>query len=87
MGGHWKLVNFDNEIINSRESHDKNWGANSPKSEESMEMIDMLTCIQNHVSSSAEGEVITINDKTILKKQQTKNGGKPAIMKMMLVEQ
>ena len=55
MGGCWKLVNFDNKMMKSRESHNKKWGANSPKASVAMEMLDMLTHMKNYASSSAEG--------------------------------
>ena len=55
MGGHWKLVNFDNEITNSKELYDKNWRVNIPKAEEVMAMLHILTCMKNNVSSSTEG--------------------------------
>ena len=52
-GGHCKLVTLCNEIINSRESCDKNLGATSLKAAEAMTMLDMLSFMQNHVSSGA----------------------------------
>ena len=67
---HWKLVNFDNEMINNRESHDKNWGANSPKAAEAMVMLDVSTFIQNHALSRVEGEITMINDNSLSNKEE-----------------
>ena len=52
-----------------------------------MEMLIMITCTQNHLSSSTEGEMVMINGNALLNKEANENGGKPEIMQIMLVEQ
>ena len=42
MGGRWKIVNFENQIIMCKEIFNKKWGVNGPKAAESTIMMDML---------------------------------------------
>ena len=48
----------------------------SPKAVEVMAMLDMLTCMQNHESLSAEGETMFINDNELWNKEANENWSK-----------
>ena len=69
MEGHWKLVNSDNEITYNIEWWDKNWRENIPKATQAMVMLGMITFMPNHESSSAEGEIMLINDNKLWNKE------------------
>ena len=66
MGSYLKIVNFENQIIMSKEIFNKKWDVNSPKYAEAAIMLDMLEVLKEHTMTQLEGELIFINDNKLL---------------------
>ena len=55
MGGHWKIMNFYNPTIKSKEIFNKEWSVNRPKAVEAAIMLDMLEFLKELISPQLEG--------------------------------
>ena len=67
MGGHWKILNFENQIFISKETFNKKWDVNSLKAAEDAIMLDMLEFVNELTSSQLKGELIIINDNKLMR--------------------
>ena len=47
IGGHYKIVNFENNTVASKELFNKQWGVRSPKAVEDVIMLNMLDFLTN----------------------------------------
>ena len=66
MRRHWKIVDFDNNTIKSKEIFNKKWGVNIPKVAEAATILDMLECVKGLTETNLEGKMIVINDNKLL---------------------
>ena len=66
IGGHSKIVNFDNHTVASKETSNKEWDVDSPKAVEAAIILDMLDFAKELTMSQLEEELIIINDKKML---------------------
>ena len=66
MGGHWKIVGFENNTTISNEMFNKKWGANRTKASEAAKILDMLEHVKGGTATNLEGEIIVINDNKLL---------------------
>ena len=55
LGGHWKIVNFDNHAVSSKDTFNKEWSVNSPKAAEAATMLGILDFVKESTMSQLEG--------------------------------
>ena len=65
MEGCWKIVDFENGVIERKETFNKKWGVNSPKAAEAATILDTLEHVNGSTGTHLEGQLIVINDKKI----------------------
>ena len=46
IGGYWKIVDFGNHAVASKETFNKEWSVNIPKAVEAAIMLDMLEFVK-----------------------------------------
>ena len=66
MRGHCKIVHVENQVIASKETFNKKWGANSPKAVEEVTILDVLELVKGSTEENLEGELIAINDNELV---------------------
>ena len=52
---YWKIMNFDNHNVSSKEVFNKQWGVNSLKAVEAEIMLDILEFLNKSTTSQLEG--------------------------------
>ena len=71
--GGWRIVDFENNTTTSKETFNRKWGGNSPKSAEAATMLDVLEHAKGSTPMNLEGETIAINDSRLLNNEINEN--------------